>query len=393
MRIKSYFGVSSLATFARVLPQAVLTPILLSKGLHYDSIIWTQIVYMIALTLFEFPSGLLADRFSRKKLYVLSVVVIGGAYGIVWFGEGLAVMCVAWAIYAAGTALSSSTMDIHYALILRDDEPSFRRFFALDRNVILAATIISALTTSVLYPLIGIGVYAVSIVSFAIAAAYGAFALPKTPIVRESQEEAPPRVLDALRRDSWLVLAMLLFALTQLAFTPFFQMWQMVFLDVGLDPRWFGVIFIAFQLINIASNVAWARLRHRQSVSFGLLVALLALGAGILVAGGGWTILLVALIPFPLFLYSNSLVFSLQSRAPEALMSSMNSLMGTASTVGAIFALSVSLVGLQVTAPSMILGGSLITFGVLSMGLLAVAIRQKFTDSPAQGRDPVETAA
>ncbi len=123
--------------------------------------------------------------------------------------------------------------------------------------MILAATIISALTTSVLYPLIGIGVYAVSIVSFAIAAAYGAFALPKTPIVRESQEEAPLRVLDALRRDSWLVLAMLLFALTQLAFTPFFQMWQMVFLDVGLDPSWFGVIFIAFQLINIASNVAW----------------------------------------------------------------------------------------------------------------------------------------
>lgn len=66
--MKTYFGVSALATFARVLPQAVLTPILLAKGLQYDSIIWTQIVYMITLTLAEFPSGLLADRLSRKWL-------------------------------------------------------------------------------------------------------------------------------------------------------------------------------------------------------------------------------------------------------------------------------------------------------------------------------------
>lgn len=371
--MKTYFGVSALATFARVLPQAVLTPILLSKGLQYDSIIWTQIVYMITLTLTEFPSGTLADRFSRKKLYVLSILVFGCAYGIVWLGEGLVTMCIAWMMYAVGTALNSSTMDIHYATILRDDERSFKRFFMLDRNVVLLATIISAAATTTLYPLVGTGIYAVSIGCFVIAAAFGALTLPTTPIIRDS-EEAPPKVLESLRKDRWLVLVVLLFALTQLAFTPFFQMWQMVFLDAHLDAVWFGLIFIGFQLINIAANAAWARLEHRQVLSFILLATVLAIGVGILLSDGVARILLVTLIPFPLFLYANSLAFSLQSRAPAALMSSMNALMGTASTVGAVITLVLCLVGLQITTPGIFLGGSLIFFAVVSAALLATAL-------------------
>ncbi|MBO3662712.1 MFS transporter [Microbacterium sp. NEAU-LLB] len=394
MKMKTYFGVSALATFARVLPQAVLTPILLAKDLQYDSIIWTQIVYMVTLTLAEFPSGTLADRFSRKKLYVLSILVFGCAYGVVWFGEGLIIMCVAWAIYALGTALNSSTMDIHFATILRDDERSFKRFFALDHNVVLAATIVSAVATTTLYPLFGAGLYALSIGCFMIAAVYGALALPKTPIVRDTDDDDPPKVIESLRRDPWLIFVILLFALTQLAFTPFFQMWQMVFLDADLDAGWFGPIFIAFQLINIGANAIWARLAHRQRFSFALLAAILAIGVGVLVSDGIWTVLLVVIIPFPLFLYANSLAFSLQSRAPAALMSSMNALMGTASTVGALATLVLCLVGLQITTPGVFLSSSLIVFAVVSAGLLAIAIAQRLTAaSDSNALHPVSEAA
>ncbi|WP_230005285.1 MFS transporter [Microbacterium sp. Bi128] len=392
--MKTYFGVSALATFARVLPQAVLTPILLDKGLQFDSIIWTQIVYMIVLSLAEFPSGTLADRFSRKRLYVLSILVFACAYGIVWLGEGLLTMCLAWGVYALGTALNTSTMDIHYAAVLRDDERSFKRFFMLDHNVILVATIASAVATSVLYPLLGRGLYAVSISFFVIAAAFGSLALPRTPIVRELQEDEAPKFFASLRRDPWLVFVMLLFALTQLAFTPFFQMWQMVFLDAKLDADWFGLIFIAFQFINVASNAVWARLEHSDFLSFAALATVFAIGSAVPFSGESWTILLVTMIPFPLFLYANSLAFALQSRAPAALMSSMNALMGTASTAGAIATLGLCLIGLNVTEPRVLLSGSLMFFAVASSGLLALAIaRRGSATSEAEPPDHLPQAA
>jgi len=370
VRMSAYFGVSAGFTIGRVLPQAVLTPILLEKGLQFDTIIWTQLIYMVVLTVTQFPAGLLADRYSRKRLYVLSILVVGVAYSIIWCGDGLAAMCSAWAVYAVGMALNGSTMDIHFATLLREDDQAFRRFFVVDRNVVLCATIASASATTVLYPLVASDVYVLSVALFVGSAVWGAFCLPETAVVRRSRMEPPPRLLASLREDRYIVSAVLLVALTQLAFTPFFQMWQMVFLDSGLTAAWFGLIFVLFQCVNIAANAAWRRLPHRTWMSPALLCLIALIGCGIVAFDSLIRVLLVVILPFPLFLYSNSLVFSLQTRAPAALLSSMNALMGTGNTIGAFLMLGLSLLGLQVFTPGMLLGISLIVCAVASVALL-----------------------
>ncbi|WP_270329263.1 hypothetical protein [Streptococcus infantarius] len=45
-----------------------MTVILLAKGLSLSQILIIQSAYSIAIVLFEFPSGLLADNYSRKNL-------------------------------------------------------------------------------------------------------------------------------------------------------------------------------------------------------------------------------------------------------------------------------------------------------------------------------------
>ena len=56
-----------LVSVAYSLPHSILTVILLAKGLSLSQILIIQSAYSIAIVLFEFPSGLLADNYSKKK--------------------------------------------------------------------------------------------------------------------------------------------------------------------------------------------------------------------------------------------------------------------------------------------------------------------------------------
>lgn len=67
-----YLWANFLVTVAYSMPHSILTVILLSKGLSLSQILIVQSAYSIAIVLFEFPSGLIADNYSRKNIYSLS---------------------------------------------------------------------------------------------------------------------------------------------------------------------------------------------------------------------------------------------------------------------------------------------------------------------------------
>ena len=65
-----YLLANFLVTVAYSMPHLILTVILLSKGLSLLQILIVQSAYSIAIVLFEFPSGLIADNYSRKTFIV-----------------------------------------------------------------------------------------------------------------------------------------------------------------------------------------------------------------------------------------------------------------------------------------------------------------------------------
>ena len=62
-----YLSATFLATIAYTLPHSILTVLLLSKGLSISQILLIQSAYSLAIILCEFPSGMLADTWSRKS--------------------------------------------------------------------------------------------------------------------------------------------------------------------------------------------------------------------------------------------------------------------------------------------------------------------------------------
>lgn len=395
--IRSYLCVNTLSTFARTLPQAILTPLLVTKGLSYDGVIVTQIVYMIILGLAEYPSGVLADRVSKKQVYLASIGVTGAAYSLVWLSNGLAAMACAWAIYALGSALASSTLDVHFAARLRRNDRAFRAFFSMDRTVVVGATIGGALASSVLYPHLGSAIYGVSIAVFVVALIGGWVSLP---LARQAEDgpdgsttkkaaspERPEPLKATIRSDPRVARIVALGTLTQIGMTPFFQLWQFVALDARVSPSLFGVLFIVSQLLNVVANVIFRRSRPSFVRSLVLLGFVAGVGVAGLVSGGSLSLILLALLPLPLFLYSNQIEFSLQSIAPRESIASITSFLGSTSTVASLLVLGGLFFGLRFCTADVLLWFFVIAFACTSTVLTVTSKRQTPRKVSDGGRD------
>ena len=68
---------------AITMPHAVLTLIFLSKGMTYSQIATIQAFYSMAVVLFEFPSGVLADRYNKKSIFIMSNITMLFCYALI----------------------------------------------------------------------------------------------------------------------------------------------------------------------------------------------------------------------------------------------------------------------------------------------------------------------
>lgn len=106
-----FFAAELLMNLALTVPHAILTPLLLDKGLSLSQILLVQAGFNVAVLLFEFPSGSIADMISRRTLYFISRLVFCIFFLVVIFGHGFPLMLLAWIIYGLATALESGTLD------------------------------------------------------------------------------------------------------------------------------------------------------------------------------------------------------------------------------------------------------------------------------------------
>jgi MFS family permease len=199
--VAKYFAVNGVLRFSVALPQAFLTPILVSKGLTFSEVALVQSVYMLVAFVSEVPSGYLADVTSRKIVYTGSMLVTAAGYAVVLTQHGVAMMAIAWALYGLGQSLQSSTMEYHFVAVLRDDERKFARFYVLERNIPLLASVGAALLATALFPRIGDRLYLISLLGFVTCFVLGTIVLPGGS--RGARRSASPRSTSSGRWPSW----------------------------------------------------------------------------------------------------------------------------------------------------------------------------------------------
>ena len=73
--IKIFYLATTLTTLAASLPHAVLTVLLFAKGLSLTQIMLVQATYSLVILVSEYPSGLLADLYSKKVLFLWAAIM------------------------------------------------------------------------------------------------------------------------------------------------------------------------------------------------------------------------------------------------------------------------------------------------------------------------------
>ena len=144
-----------LVSVAYSLPHSILTVILLAKGLSLSQILIIQSAYSIAIVLFEFPSGLLADNYSRKNLYSLSKLFLIIMFLIVLFSNQFYLIFATWFCYGIAAALDSGTLDAYIInqLKLAHHGAELRKFLALSNRLEIVGLLLGSSLGGILYSL------------------------------------------------------------------------------------------------------------------------------------------------------------------------------------------------------------------------------------------------
>lgn len=251
-----------LVSVAYSLPHSILTVILLAKGLSLSQILIIQSAYSIAIVLFEFPSGLLADNYSRKNLYSLSKLFLIIMFLIVLFSNQFYLIFAAWFCYGIAAALDSGTLDAYIInqLKLAHREAELRKFLALSNRLEIVGLLLGSSLGGILYHFIRINIYVLGTV-FLVASTLISFFFFKETRKSELLQDSHVMVLKKqitdsfkeLRKQPRLSLILIFDFLTQIFFQTHFQLWQSFFLSKGIDSQYFPFFYIAFQVITLFS--------------------------------------------------------------------------------------------------------------------------------------------
>lgn len=251
-----------LVSVAYSLPHSILTVILLAKGLSLSQILIIQSAYSIAIVLFEFPSGLLADNYSRKNLYSLSKLFLIIMFLIVLFSNQFYLIFAAWFCYGIAAALDSGTLDAYIInqLKLAHHGAELRKFLALSNRLEIVGLLLGSSLGGILYHFIGINIYVLGTV-FLVVSTLISFFFFKETTKSDSLQDGHVMILKKqitdsfkeLRKQPRLSLILIFDFLTQIFFQTHFQLWQSFFLSKGIDSQYFPFFYITFQVITLFS--------------------------------------------------------------------------------------------------------------------------------------------
>ncbi len=257
--INRYYVTTFISELARTIPHPILIILLIEqKHLTLSQITFIQIFFYLGVLLFEIPSGYLADLGYRKSGYIGSFVCMLIAYGLIYSSSSVLVLSIAWFIYGIAGALMSGNVDGYIVNKLKENdlEAEIKAFNVKKTNMSLIAGIGGALIGSLLYPVISINIYLFSLILYTIAILIVIFGI-KIEDTRGTITKLKIKDLDFTKQIKQLLLMV---CIIELYYVGFYQYWQVLYQDKGIDPALFGIIYIIFSATVISSNKLYSKL-------------------------------------------------------------------------------------------------------------------------------------
>ncbi|MCQ2776784.1 MFS transporter [Helicobacter pylori] len=278
--ILAYYGANFLLIIAQSLPHAILTPLLLSKGLSLSEILLVQTFFSFCVLVAEYPSGVLADLMSRKNLFLVSNVFLIASFSFVLFFDSFILMLLAWGLYGLYSACSSGTIEASLITDIKENKKDLSRFLAKNNQIAYLSMIIGSSLGSFLYlkvhaMLYIVGIFLIMLCMLTIIIYFkekeGDFKSQKSLKLLKEQVKGS---LKELKDNPKLKILLVGHLITPVFFMSHFQMWQAYFLKQGIKEQYLFIFYTAFQVISILIHFLKAK-NYSQKIALSSLLVLL----------------------------------------------------------------------------------------------------------------------
>lgn len=256
--IKVYYIIQILMVIAITIPHAILTIILLNKGILINQIAIIQFFYNLAMLIFELPSGVISDKVSRKRTFMISTVFLFMGFFLILKFDSFYILCIGWFSYGLSQALSTGTLDSDIINNIKEYKKDYyKTFFRRSNYIGLIGSILGSGVGFFLYRMIDINIYIISLIlicfAFIIASLfYKSLDNEKIKVSRVSDfKEHLFSSLKEVRTNKITKYAILSLIILQVYLQFHFHYWQAIFLDIGIKEDYFYLSYLIFQLVNI----------------------------------------------------------------------------------------------------------------------------------------------
>ena len=379
--IKFFYLSEFLFNMARVLPHAVLTVILLNKGLTYSDISFIQSMYMFSALILEFPSGIISDLISEKKIYLLSIILIIISYSIILCSTSAFFLSIAWFLYGASAAGMSGSLEGYFIKKMNNDSVQIKDFSVNYNYIIFFSGLIGGFLGSILYRFVNMDIYLYSLILFFIAFINILYNIKGNTSTFESMRPSLSQLKNDITKMLYhkkLMILILMVSSLQIVFQSFYQFWQIIFLEKSMSYTVFGVFYIIFQMISILANYIYSKYDIKNWNYLGLSITISILFLISLLTNNVIFILFFLIFQIPLNIFNNQLNVDIRKECNPKALSSLISFLGTCMNIIAMIVMwiaSVLLSDLNIITVLIIL---LMIFIILNIILYVYYSRYKF---------------
>jgi len=242
------------------------------RGMTIQMVVYTEVIYAVTIVLLEIPTGIIADKWSRKKMVVLNAFFGCCEFLILVFATEFRHFAVA--VFMAGvgrSACSGSENALLYdSLMQNGEQQSFEKCLGRLNACNFSASILAALSGSLLA--IGLGFefnYWLSFAGMSISLCISLMLVE--PDVR-GETDKPIAVKEYVkasvcffRKNSDVCLVLLSGMVTGAALNFIDEFWQIYIKKLGIPVIYFGVFSAGLMLLRLPGNMLAYAVKNRFS--------------------------------------------------------------------------------------------------------------------------------
>jgi len=241
------------------------------RGVGVQGVVYCEIIYALTVVLLEIPSGVLADRFGRKRLLVITGILDIAEFVILLFARSFWAFGLAVFIAGVGRALYSGSEHalLYDSLLAEGKQGEFEKLLGRLSAIDMAGTMAAALSGGVLANALGFEFnYIVSACSMG-AAFLVILTLREPPMVTRPESEKANamqhtrQALALFRAQPLVLLYCLTGAVLGACIIYLDEFWQLAMEGLGVPVALFGAVAVLFYLPRIPGSLLAHRLKER----------------------------------------------------------------------------------------------------------------------------------